>query len=216
MAVEHVHSERAEGSELTDRQARLDQQVGFLVAIDALKTVLRQSLIADGSRRENTAEHSWQLAMAAIVLSEHADEPVNAARVTEMLLVHDLVEIDAGDTFVYADAATLAAQEAIEAAAADRIFGLLPSDQGNRLRAVWDEFESRATPEARFAKAVDRLMPMVLNRAAGGGSWSAHQILPEQTRALVESQIRGSCDTLADYAHVVITAAVAEGAYGPS
>jgi putative hydrolases of HD superfamily len=151
--------------------------------------------------------------MAAVVLSEHADEPVDTARVTEMLLLHDLVEIDAGDTFVYADATAKQAQDIAEAAAADRIFGLLPPDQGARLRAVWDEFESRSTPEARFAKAVDRLMPMVLNRAAGGGSWKAHGIAPERTRALVESQMRGSCETLANYAHVVIDAAIAEGAY---
>lgn len=191
---------------------RLQAQVGFLLAVDALKSVMRQSPIADGSRRENTAEHSWQLALAATVLAEHAHEPVDVARVVAMLLVHDLVEIDAGDTFIYADAHTRTAQEQAEAAAAERIFGLLPGGQGAELRELWEEFEARATPEARFAKSLDRLMPMLLNRAAGGGSWKAHGIHPDRTRALVDDHIH--TPLLAAYAHTVIDAAVAEGAYG--
>ena len=122
--------------------ARLDEQIAFLVEIDKLKSILRQTPIADGSRRENTAEHSWHLAMFAVVLAEHAPEPVDVSKVIMMLLLHDIVEIDAGDTFVYAaaDAAVAAQQEADELAAAHRIFSLLPVDQAARLRAIWDEF----------------------------------------------------------------------------
>lgn len=193
---------------------RLDAQMRFILTVDALKGVLRQTPIADGSRQENTAEHSWQLALAATILAEHAEEEVDTARVVAMLLVHDLVEIDAGDTFVYADAATKAAQELAETAAAERIFGLLPADQGSMLRALWEEFEAKASAEARFAKAVDRLLPMVLNKAAGGGSWKLHSIHPDRTRALVEDHMRGGSGALADFAHQLIDTAIADGIYG--
>jgi putative hydrolase of HD superfamily len=193
---------------------RLDAQMRFILAVDALKGVLRQTPIADGSRQENTAEHSWQIALAATVLAEHADEPVDTGRVVAMLLVHDLVEIDAGDMFVYADAEARAAQELAEAAAAERIFGLLPADQGSVLRALWQEFEAKASAEARFAKAIDRLLPMVLNKAAGGGSWKLHGIHPDRTRALVEDHMRAGSSLLAAFAHELIDTAVAEGIYG--
>ena len=198
--------------------ARLAEQINFVLEIDRLKTILRQTPIGDDSRQENTAEHSWHLALAAIVLAEHANEPVDIGRVVEMLLVHDLVEIDAGDTFVYLamDEAGRADQEAIEQAGADRIFGLLPPDQGARLRAVWDEFESKSSPEARFAKAVDRLQPMLLNRLAGGGSWSKHAITADRTHHLIESTIPGGSTVLAAFAHGLIEDAVAEGLMLPA
>ena len=198
--------------------ARLAEQINFVLEIDRLKTILRQTPIGDDSRQENTAEHSWHLALAAIVLIEHANAPVDIGRVVEMLLVHDLVEIDAGDTFVYLamDEAGRADQEALEQAGADRIFGLLPPDQGARLRAVWDEFESKSSPEARFAKAVDRLQPMLLNRLAGGGSWSKHAITADRTHHLIESTIPGGSTVLAAFAHGLIEDAVAEGLMLPA
>jgi putative hydrolase of HD superfamily len=153
---------------------RLRRQLGFLREIDGVKQVLRQNPLADGSRRENDAEHMWHLAMAVLVLAEHAAEPVDVRKVLTMVLVHDLVELDTGDVFVYDDARTSAELAAAERAAAERIFGLLPDDQGATLRAAWEEFEAQATPEARFAAAVDRLLPVLLNHAAGGGAWAAH------------------------------------------
>src|ERR1700733_750154 len=135
----------------------LDSRLRFLREADQLKGVLRQSSILDGSRKENSAEHSWHLALMALVLGDYAPPGTDLNRVTAMLLIHDLVEIDAGDLFVYADAAAQARQEAAEHAAADRIFALLPAGQGRELRALWEEVEERRTPEARFARARDRL-----------------------------------------------------------
>jgi putative hydrolases of HD superfamily len=198
---------------LDGRAARLHEQMEFLVEIDALKRVLRQTPIVDGSRRENTAEHSWHLAMFAVVLAEHAAEPVDVSKVVMMLLLHDIVEIDAGDVFVYAasDSAIAAQQAADEQAAAHRIFSLLPVDQAARLRALWDEFESRATPESRFAKSIDRLQPIVLNRRSGGGSWGMHEITADQTRGLITRTITAGSPTLTAYAMRIVDEAVAEG-----
>jgi putative hydrolases of HD superfamily len=198
-------------------KARLESQIDFILAVDRLKQVIRQNPLADGSRRENTAEHSWHLSLAAMVLSEHAAEPVDVSRVVRMLLVHDLVEIDAGDTFIYqAMEAGVRAEQAIrEREAADRIFGLLPPDQQAALRAIWDEFEELRTPEAKFAKAVDRLAPMLLNDASGGGSWRRHAIDPAQTHALVDGQMVAGSPALATFAHRLIDRAAAAGKYRP-
>lgn len=149
---------------------RLARQIAFLVEADRLKTVLRRTSLMDGSRSENSAEHSWHLALAAIVLREYGSPDVDLVRVLEMLVVHDLVEIDAGDTFAY-DHEGLATKEERERAAADRIFGLLPADQAAHVRGVWDEFEAHATLEARFANALDRLQPLLQNAQSGGGTW---------------------------------------------
>ena len=154
---------------------RTEQQLAFLLEVDRLKGVLRQTLLCDGSRRENSAEHSWHLAMMALVLSEHAAEPVDVPRVLMMLLVHDIVEIDAGDTFAYDTGANSDRPER-ERRAADRIFGLLPQDDGQRLRALWEEFEQGATAEARAATALDRLQPLLLNHRTNGGSWRTHGV----------------------------------------
>ena len=199
---------------------RLAQQLAFLLEIDQLKHVLRQSPVADGSRAENTAEHSWHLALCALVLAEHANEPVDVAKVVTMLLIHDLVEIDAGDTFIYAthgQPARQAAdqQAAAEQAAADRIFALLPPEQAATLRALWDEFEAKTTAEARFAKAVDRLQPMLLNRASGGGSWKTHGITADRPRRLIDDTIPPGSVTLAALAHHVIDQSVAAGSLLP-
>jgi putative hydrolases of HD superfamily len=162
--------------------ARLRQQLAFLVEADRLKTVLRRSPLAAADRRENDAEHSWHLALMAVVLAEYADEPVNLARVIQLVVVHDMVEIYAGDTFLY-DEQMAASQVERENAAADRLFSLLPGDQAATVREMWDEFEARQTPEARFAKALDRFEPMMLNWMARGGTWQAPGVTAPAVRA---------------------------------
>jgi putative hydrolase of HD superfamily len=160
----------------SDERQRLERQLGFLLEIDALKRVERRTSIRGGSRRENTAEHSWHLALFALVLREWANEPVDLGRVLLLCLVHDLVEIDAGDTFAYDEAANETKAER-EREAAERIFGLLPADQADLLRGLWDEYEAAGTPESRFAHAVDRLQPVLLNHDAGaGGPWREHGV----------------------------------------
>jgi putative hydrolase of HD superfamily len=160
-------------------RTRLDQQLAFLLEADRLKQVERRTRIAGGARLENSAEHSWHLGLFALLLAEHADEEVDLGRVVAMLLVHDLVEIDAGDTFAYDDDGH-DDKEARERAAADRLFGLLPDDQAGWLRGLWEEFEACVTPDSRFALAVDRLQPVLLNHANGGGPWVEHGISKER------------------------------------
>ena len=150
--------------------ARLAQQLAFLLEIDKVKQIIRQTPIADASRRENDAEHSWHLAVMAAVLAEYGPPNLDLARVLRMLLVHDLVEIDAGDTYCY-DAAACETQHDRELKAADRIFNLLPPDQAKDFRALWDEFEARESPEARFAAALDRVQPVLLNYHTQGRAW---------------------------------------------
>jgi putative hydrolase of HD superfamily len=152
---------------------RLQQQLSFILEIDKLKSILRQTLIIDRSRRENTAEHSWHLAVMAGLLAEYATGPVDVARVTRMVLVHDIVEIDAGDTFAF-DADGILTKKQREREAADRIFGLLPPEQGNELRGLWEEFEAEETEDAQFANAIDRLEPCLLNANTEGGTWRKH------------------------------------------
>jgi putative hydrolases of HD superfamily len=154
---------------------RLRRQIDFLLEIDRLKEVMRQSYICKGLRKENSSEHSWHLAVMAIVLAEHANESIDMTRVLKMALVHDLVEIDAGDTFCYDDAGN-ADKAGRETVAAGRIFGLLPADQARQLRSLWEEFEARATPEARFAAALDRLMPLMHNYYSNGKTWQEHGV----------------------------------------
>lgn len=168
---------------------RLDRQLDFLVEIDKLKNIVRASPIADGSRRENSGEHSWHLAMFALILSDQAGPDVSIDRVIKMLLIHDIVEIDAGD-FPIHGAFDAAAKEAAEEKAADRLFGMLPEDQGAALRALWDEFEDGESPDARFARALDRCQPPLLNMASGGGSWIEHGVTLENidTRVGVPAQ----------------------------
>ena len=162
---------------------RLEQQLAFLLEIDRLKQVERQTVIVGNHRRENTAEHSWHLALFALLLAEWADEPVDLTRVLALCLVHDLVEIDAGDTFAY-DLEATASKAERELQAAERLFGLLPADQSATLRSLWDEYEAMTTPESRFANAVDRLQPVLLNHAAADQSpWSRHGVAREQIMA---------------------------------
>ena len=154
---------------------RLDQQLSFILEIDKLKTVLRQTLLIDKSRRENSAEHSWHLAVMAMLLSEYAVEPIDQLRVLKMLLIHDIVEVDAGDTFAY-DAAGNSDKDEREQRAADRLFGLLPVEKGREFRALWDEFEARQTAESKYANALDRLQPLLHNWRTEGGTWRIHNV----------------------------------------
>ena len=167
----------------SEAAARLADQLGFLLEVDRLKSVIRRGYVADGSRRENTAEHSWTLALMAIVLAEHAAEPVDVATVVRMVVIHDLVEVDAGDTYVYDDAGR-ASKDAREQAAADRLYGLLPADQGAELRALWDEFEHGTSAEARFARSVDRFAGFLLNHASGGLAWRENGITADRVHAV--------------------------------
>lgn len=162
--------------------SRLERQIAFIIELDKLKQVLRQTRLMDGSRRENDAEHCWHVALMAVVLAEHAGAGIDVLRVLKMLLIHDVVEIDAGDTFLYAavDAAAMAARET---RAAERIFGLLPPDQAGELRALWEEFEARRSAEAKFARALDRLEPLLQNHRNGGGTWREHGVTVEQVLA---------------------------------
>lgn len=158
---------------------RLNQQMAFLVEADKLKSVLRRTPLVDGSRLENSAEHSWHLVLLVMVLREHGPAGVDWMRVMEMVAVHDLVEIDAGDVSAY-DVQGLERQRQREQAAADRVFGLLPGDQRDRFRALWDEFEARETQEARIANAVDRLQPLLQNEHSDGGSWRGQALTDAQ------------------------------------
>jgi putative hydrolase of HD superfamily len=192
---------------------RLDRQLAFLLEADLLKQVERRTSIRGQSRRENSAEHSWHLALFALVLAEHADEPVDAVKVITMLLLHDLVEIDAGDVFLY-DEALRAQKEVEERAAAERIFGLLSADQGEPLKALWEEFEARETPEARFASAVDRLQPLLLNIEGGGEPWRSHGVTGDRVRA-VNSRIGTASSTLWEHAQRLLDEAEATGVLDP-
>jgi putative hydrolases of HD superfamily len=166
-----------------DLPPRLAAQLAFIAEIDRLKTVLRLTPLLAAERRENDAEHSWHLALMVLVLAEYANEPIDVGRTVAMVLIHDLVEIHAGDTGLFDDAAKRDQAER-ERAAADRLFPLLPADQQKEFRSLWDEFEARRTPEARFARAMDRLQPLLLNFGNHGGSWD----LPGVTHAAVHDR----------------------------
>lgn len=159
--------------------SRLTQQIQFIIEIDQLKQVLRQTLLNDGSRRENSAEHSWHLAMMVIVLAEYAPQGVHLLKAIKMVLIHDLVEIDAGDTFCY-DVQGNESKAQREAQAALRLFGLLPADQASELRSLWEEFEAQETPTAKFAAALDRIQPLLHNQQNKGGTWLIHNITRDQ------------------------------------
>jgi putative hydrolases of HD superfamily len=158
---------------------RLDEQIRFLLETDRLKQVLRQTYLLHEDRHENSAEHSWQLAVMVMVLAEHAPPDIDRFKVVRMLLLHDLVEIDAGDTYCY-DHEAMQDKLEREGAAASRIFGLLPGDQGNEFSVLWHEFEERSTPEAKFAAALDRMMPILHNYYTQGKSWLEHGITARQ------------------------------------
>jgi len=191
---------------------RLDQQIEFLVEIDRLKSIVRQTLLVDGSRQEDSAEHSWHLAILAVVLVEHSNAPVNLFRVLKMILVHDLVEIDAEDTYCYDEEANRNKEER-EKKAADRIFNLLPPDQAVEFHSLWEEFECRQTADAIFAAALDRLQPLLINFRAGGVMWRKHRIRKEQVY-LRNSPMEEGSPVLWEYAERMIKDAIEKGWIG--
>lgn len=158
---------------------RLKQQLDFILEIDKEKNILRQTHLSGHGRRENDAEHAWHMAIMAYLLKDYANEPVDIAKVMIMCLIHDIVEIDAGDTYAY-DTERLKTQKAREDAAKERIFSLLPEDQKKELTALFDEFENYQTPESKFAHSLDNLQPLLLNNSNGGGDWREHQVTSEQ------------------------------------
>lgn len=191
---------------------RLWRQIEFLAEIDRLKSIVRQTLLVDGSRQEDSAEHSWHLAILAMVLVEHSKTPVNLFRILKMILVHDLVEIDAGDTYCYDEEANRSKEER-EKKAADRIFNLLPPDQAVEFRSLWEEFESRQTADAVFAASLDRLQPLLNNFRAGGVMWRKHRIRKEQVY-LRNSPMEEGSPILWEYAERMIEDAIEKGWIG--
>jgi len=197
-------------TEVPGAEERLARQIDFLREIDKIKGVFRQTWLLDGSRKENDAEHSWHLATMAMLLAEYAAEPgIDLARVVRMVLVHDLVEIDAGDTFAY-DEVGERDKAAREQAAADRIFAILPPDQAAEVRALWDEFEARRTGEARFAAALDRLQPLLHNYCTQGAAWREHGVTAGQVLARNRHMAEGA-PKLWRYAERLIHNAVRKG-----
>ena len=164
-----------EEKNLTPEKERLEKQIRFIVEADKVKNIFRQTYLADGERKENDAEHSWHLAMMAVLLQEHMKEKADLVKVMTMVLIHDLVEIDAGDTYAYDEKGAQTKRER-EVKAADRIFGLLPEDQGTYFRELWEEFEAYETPEAKFVHLLDNFQPLLLNDASGGKSWKEHGV----------------------------------------
>lgn len=162
-----------------EAKRRLEKQIAFLIEVDKVKNIFRQTYLADGKRKENDAEHSWHLALAAVLLKEHMAEDVDLGRVMTMALIHDLVEIDAGDTYAY-DMEGAATKREREVKAAKRIFGILPEDQGIYFRELWDEFEEYETADAKYAHLLDNFQPLLLNDASEGKSWEEHGVHKSQ------------------------------------
>jgi putative hydrolase of HD superfamily len=188
---------------------RLEQQMAFIVEIDKLKRVDRQTLIVDGTRPENSAEHSWHIALMALLMVEHIDQrsDIDLLKVVKMLLVHDIIEIDAGDVFAYDEDEE---REEREKKAGRRIFGLLPQDQAEELYQLWREFEERQTPEARYAASLDRLLPLVQNYLTGGYTWVKYHIPEEKVRKRNQVIIESSRN-LWEYAQTIIDQAKEKG-----
>ncbi len=189
---------------------RLEKQLALLIELDQLKSVLRRTRVKSADRRlENSGEHSWHVALMAVLMQEHANAPIDIARVMKMLLIHDVVEIDAGDTFVY-DVAASKEQEEKELKAAERLFGILPSDQGDELFSLWKEFEAAQSDDAKYAKALDRLIPMLLNYHNDGQSWKEHGVTREQALT-INKRIEYGSVTLWDKAKELIEEATEKG-----
>ena len=181
---------------------RLEQQLSFLLEIDRQKEIIRQTYLADGSRKESDAEHAWHIAVMCMVLSEYANEPIDVAKTVMMLLLHDVIEIDAGDTYAYDEAGNATKKER-EQKGAERIYGLLPEDQRDYFRGLWDEFEAMETPEAKFANAMDKIQPVLLTDHANGKSWVEHGVRGDQILKRNERTHEGS-EVLWDYVQNII------------
>jgi len=187
----------------------LQQQIAFIHEIDKVKYIQRKTRLFNSNRNENDAEHSWHLAVMAIILAQHANEPINTLKVVKMLLIHDVVEIDAGDIFLYDTVLNHSNSEA-ERKAAERIFGLLPVEQAAELIAVWEEFEAGETPEAKFARSMDRLEPLLQNVSNNGGTWQEHNVKYEQV-IQKKSIIQQGSQTLWDFAKALIDGSLEKG-----
>ncbi len=170
---------------------RLQRQIAFILEADKEKQILRQTHVTGGARQENDAEHAWHMALMIVLLEEYANEKIDLAKTVAMALIHDIVEIDAGDTYAY-DTASLASQKEREARAAERIFGLLPDDQKARFQALFEEFEDNQTPEAHFAHAMDNFQPLLLNDSNDGRDWRAHGVTRAQVLGRQKSTALGS------------------------
>ncbi|AYO04052.1 HD domain-containing protein [Vibrio parahaemolyticus] len=189
---------------------RLEKQLALLIELDKLKSVLRRTRVKSAEGRlENSGEHSWHVALMAVLMEEHANAPVDICRVMKMLLIHDVVEIDAGDTFVYDTAATKEQAEK-EIKAAERLFGMLPTDQGQELLALWQEFEAAQSDDAKYAKALDRLIPMLLNYHNNGQSWKENSVTRKQALT-INKRIEFGSVTLWDKAKELIEEATEKG-----
>ncbi len=189
---------------------RLEKQLALLIELDKLKSVLRRTRVKSAEGRlENSGEHSWHVALMAVLMEEHANAPVDICRVMKMLLIHDVVEIDAGDTFVY-DTAASKEQAEKEIKAAERLFGMLPTDQGQELLALWQEFEAAQSDDAKYAKALDRLIPMLLNYHNNGQSWKENSVTREQALT-INKRIEFCSVTLWDKAKELIEEATEKG-----
>ncbi|TNZ03601.1 HD domain-containing protein [Vibrio parahaemolyticus] len=189
---------------------RLEKQLALLIELDKLKSVLRRTRVKSAEGRlENSGEHSWHVVLMAVLMEEHANAPVDIYRVLKMLLIHDVVEIDAGDTFVYDTAATKDQAEK-EIKAAERLFGMLPTDQGQELLALWQEFEAAQSDDAKYAKALDRLIPMLLNYHNNGQSWKENSVTREQALT-INKRIEFGSVTLWDKAKELIEEATEKG-----
>lgn len=211
MMADDEISRAAAAGQLTAKQ-RFAQQLEFIVAIDKLKNVLRVSTLTDGSRPENSAEHSWHVAMMALVLHEHAADTVDPLHVIRLLLVHDVVEIDAGDTYCY-DERGHTDKEQRERAAAIRLFGMLPDEQASQLLALWEEFEAMQTPAALFANAIDRLQPFLLGRHRDDGEWRFRARTRDQILGRM-APVRAAAPDLWPYIEAVVEDAFTSGRFG--
>jgi putative hydrolase of HD superfamily len=189
---------------------RLQQQIQFIREIDNLKHVLRRTRLFNNSRFENDVEHSWHLAVMAIALSEYSNEPIDLNRVIKMVLIHDITEIDAGDTFLYDDIRSSSTVQK-EAEGAERIFGLLPEEQKDEFIKIWQEFEKRETPESKFAAALDRLEPLLQNYFTQGYTWKQHSIHKAQVVNKNEPIISRGSSVLWEFARELIEKAASEG-----
>ena len=188
---------------------RLKQQLEFVLEIDKEKNIFRQTHLSGHGRNENDAEHAWHMAIMAYLLREYSNEEIDIARVMLMCLIHDIVEIDAGDTYAY-DAAGNETKRARELAAAERIFPILPKEQAEEYRSLWDEFEERKTPEAKFARMLDNVQPVLLNNASGGKSWREHGVKKSQIMARNERTHEGS-EVIWEYLKNIIDENVKKG-----
>jgi putative hydrolase of HD superfamily len=188
-------------------EERFRKQIDFIIEIDKVKSIIRRTRIFHGKRYENDAEHAWHMSMAALILSEYANEKIDSAKVMKMALIHDIVEIDPGDTYLYD---TRADKTVEERKCAERVFGLLPEDQGREFLALWEEFEAKETPEARFAGAMDRLGPLMQNFLDDGHAWKKHGITSDRVLG-VNRQIEKGSKAVWDYAQEIIEKAIRTG-----